>query len=240
MKTCKNCGHVFEGKYCNECGQSAKTKRIDHEFLWEDIEHGLLHYDKGIGYSLKKIFGQPGYVISGYIAGQRVNHFRPISMVIVLATIYALIYHFLDLNHRSGLSENSGLILEKVFEHYYWFVVATIPIYALTTCLFFKKSGYNFYEFIIFEAFKTSQRLVVHIAFLPVLYFLKNNSDYNIISNLLLLTDFTLVLWTNNQFFKHTHITRIFLRSLLSYAMYLVITFILIFIYILLAGINLE
>ncbi len=225
MTKCKNCGNVFEGKYCNQCGQSAKTHRIGLEFLWEDIQHGILHYDKGIGYSLKKLFEKPGYIIEDYIEGKRIGHFRPISMVIILATIYALIYHLLDLNNRSGLDESSGLILEKVFEHYYWFVVATIPLYALTTWLVFKKSGYNFYEFIIFEAFKTSQRLSVHILFLPVLYFVKDRSGFSVISDFLFLIDFILIFWTNKQFFSKMGMKEVLVRSILSYAVYLFAAF---------------
>jgi hypothetical protein len=223
MTICKNCGNSFEGNYCNQCGQSAKTKRINHEFLWEDIEHGLFHYDKGIGYSLKKLFEKPGIVIFDYIEGKRVNHFRPISMVIIMATIYALLYHLLDLNHRSALDESSGAILERVFEHYYWFVVATLPIYALTTYILFKKTKYNFYEIIIFEAFKTSQRLGVHIFFLPVLYFVKDRSGFNILTNLLFLIDFILIFWTNRQFFSKMKVGEVLIKSILSYLMYLVI-----------------
>jgi hypothetical protein len=223
MTICKNCGNSFEGNYCNQCGQSAKTKRINHEFLWEDIEHGLFHYDKGIGYSLKKLFEKPGIVIFDYIEGKRVNHFRPISMVIIMATIYALIYHLLDLNHRSALDESSGAILERVFEHYYWFVVATLPIYALTTYILFKKTKYNFYEIIIFEAFKTSQRLGVHILFLPVLYFVKDRSGFNILTNLLFVIDFILIFWTNRQFFSKMRVGEVLIKSILSYLMYLVI-----------------
>ncbi|MCW3166998.1 DUF3667 domain-containing protein [Chryseobacterium sp. 09-1422] len=223
MTICKNCGNSFEGNYCNQCGQSAKTKRINHEFLWEDIEHGLFHYDKGIGYSLKKLFEKPGIVIYDYIEGKRVNHFRPISMVIIMATIYALIYHLLDLNHRSALDESSGAILERVFEHYYWFVVATLPIYTLTTYILFKKTKYNFYEIIIFEAFKTSQRLGVHILFLPVLYFVKDRSGFNILTNLLFVIDFILIFWTNRQFFSKMKVGEVLIKSILSYLMYLVI-----------------
>lgn len=236
MTTCKNCGNSFEGKYCNQCGQSAKTKRIDYEFLWEDIQHGILHYDKGIGYSLKKLFEKPGYVIEDYIEGKRVNHFRPISMMIIMATIYALIYHLLDLNDRSDLDESSGFVLEKVFEHYYWFIVATIPIYALTTYIVFKKTGYNFYEFIIFEAFKCSQRLSVDILFLPVLYFVKNEASFNIITNLLLFIDFTLIFWTNRQFFNKMKLMQVLVRSIVSYIMYLIIAFILICLIVLFFG----
>lgn len=236
MTICKNCGNSFEGNFCNQCGQSAKTKRINHEFLWEDIEHGLLHYDKGIGYSLKKLFEKPGSVIEDYIAGKRVSHFRPISMVIIMATIYALIYHFLDLNNRSALDESSGLILEKVFEHYYWFVVATIPIYAFTTYIIFKKTGYNFYEFVIFEAFKTSQKPGVHILILPVLYFLKDRSGFNTVSNLLFIIDFLLIFCTNKQFFNSMSLKQVFLRSLVSYIMYCILAFLLVALIILAVG----
>lgn len=236
MTTCKNCGNVFNGNYCNQCGQSAKTKRINHEFLWEDIQHGLLHYDKGITYSLKKLFEKPGYVIEEYIEGKRINHFKPISMVIIMATIYALIYHFLDLNHRSALDKSSGMILEKVFEHYYWFVVATIPIYAFTTYIMFKKSGYNFYEFIIFEAFKTSQRLFIHIVFLPVLYFLKDRSGFDLVSYLLLILDFILIFWTNRQFFSKIQLKEVFLKSIISCILYGIFVFILFIIIILALG----
>lgn len=236
MTTCKNCGNVFNGNYCNQCGQSAKTKRINHEFLWEDIQHGLLHYDKGITYSLKKLFEKPGYVIEEYIEGKRINHFKPISMVIIMATIYALIYHFLDLNHRSALDKSSGMILEKVFEHYYWFVVATIPIYAFTTYIMFKKSGYNFYELIIFEAFKTSQRLFIHIVFLPVLYFLKDRSGFDLVSYLLLILDFILIFWTNRQFFSKIQLKEVFLKSIISCILYGIFVFILFIIIILALG----
>lgn len=223
MIICKNCSHAFEGKFCNHCGQSAKTKRINHEFLWEDIEHGLLHYDKGIGYSLKRLFKKPGHEIRNYIAGKRVNHFRPISMVIILATVYALIYHFLDLNKVSTISETSSLFLEKIFEHYYYYVVASIPVYAATTYLLFKKTGYNFYEFIIFEAFKTSQRLTVHIFLLPALYFLKNKEGFGLMNNLLMVIDFILIVWVNRQFFNKLSFRTVFLKSLFAYMLYILI-----------------
>lgn len=220
MTTCKNCGNIFEGNYCNQCGQSSKTKKINAEFLWEDIEHGILHYDKGIGYSLKKLFEKPGVVIREYMEGKRVNHFRPISMVIILATVYALVYHLLNLNHRSNLDDSSAHVLDLIFAHYYYFIVATIPIFALSTFLLFKKTGYNFYEFIIFEAFKCSQRLSIHLIFLPLLYLAKEKSWYDLITNLLFLVDFVLILWTNRQFFGKMKLSELFFRSLFSYLIY--------------------
>ncbi|CAA7390366.1 hypothetical protein CHRY9393_02670 [Chryseobacterium fistulae] len=225
---------MFGGNYCNHCGQSANTKRINAEFLWEDIQHGIFHYDKGIGYSLKKLFENPGSVIREYINGKRANHFRPISMVIILATVYALIYHIFELNHRSSLDEPSEQMLEKIFAHYYYFVVATIPVFALMTFTLFRKVGYNFYEVIILEAFKSSQRLSIHIISLPILYFFKEKASFTIITNLLFIVDLVLILWTNRQFFNKIKMFEVIFRSLITYIMYFIVVFLLVAVYILL------
>lgn len=58
--TCKNCNHNFKGKFCNHCGQSADTHDINLHFLWHDIQHGLLHFDKGVLFTLKELFTSTG------------------------------------------------------------------------------------------------------------------------------------------------------------------------------------
>jgi hypothetical protein len=86
--TCKNCHQVYTGHYCNNCGQSAETHKINAHFLWHDIQHGLLHFDEGILFSLRQLFTRPGHSIREFIDGKRVRHFKPISLVVVLATLY--------------------------------------------------------------------------------------------------------------------------------------------------------
>lgn len=222
--TCKNCGHQFIGKFCNNCGQTAKTKRIDAAFLWEDIEHGILHYDKGILYTVKQLFLKPGFVIKDYIEGKRVHHFRPISLTIVFATLYVLVYHLTKIDLVNQESEGSKMIFEKVLEHYYWFVFITIPIFAWSTALFFRNNGYNFWEYFIFEAFKASQRLIVHILLLPVIFIIHNATATNYLTKSLLLIDFALIVWTNLQFFNHLPKLKVFYKSLFGYLTYFLIT----------------
>lgn len=221
--TCKNCGHQFIGKFCNHCGQSAKTSRIDAEFLWEDIQHGILHYDKGILYTTKQLFLKPGYVIKDYIEGKRVHHFRPISLTIVLATLYVLVYHFTQVDLLNHESDDSKMIFDKILEHYYWFVFLTIPIFSWGTALFFRNNGYNFWEYFIFEAFKASQRLIVHLLFLPIIFIINDTATTNYIIKGLILVDFALILWTNLQFFDHLPKLKVAYLSLFSYFTYLFI-----------------
>lgn len=222
--TCKNCGHIFEGRYCNHCGQSANTHRIDAKFLWEDIEHGLLHYDKGILYTAKQLFLKPGYIIKDYIKGKRVHHFKPISLSIVLATLYALVYHLTNVNLIVKDDGNSEAIFEKILEHYYWFVLITIPIFTLSTAVFFKKIGYNFWEYFIFEALKVSQRLIVHILFLPIILLFDDPAATGFIIKLLMVIDLALIFWTNLQFFNRLPKFKVFYLTIFSYLLYLSIT----------------
>jgi hypothetical protein len=220
MITCKNCGHKFEGRYCNHCGQSAKTHRIDIKFLWEDIQHGIIHYDKGIIFTLKQLYLKPGYVIKDYINGKRVHHFRPISLCIVLATIYALVFHLLHIKLIKDEDIDAANFFEKIIQHYYWFVFATIPIFALSTFISFRDKEYNFWEYFILETFKVAQRLLIHIFSLPILYFFSDINVARIILYLLMILDIALIIWTNLQFFNKTGQLKVALLSILSYLIY--------------------
>lgn len=51
MQTCKNCGHRFEGKFCNNCGQTADTNRINYHDLRHQLTHSLFHIDAGLLYT---------------------------------------------------------------------------------------------------------------------------------------------------------------------------------------------
>ena len=94
--TCKNCNQNFKGHFCNNCGQTADTHKMNFHSLWHDIQHGLFHFDNGVLYTAKQLFTRPGNSIREYIDGKRVRHFKPISLVILLATVYGFLYHTLS------------------------------------------------------------------------------------------------------------------------------------------------
>lgn len=91
---CENRHHVFKGNYCNNCGQPAETHKINMHFLWHDIQHGLLHFDKGILYYLKQLFTRPGHSVREFIKGKKGKHFKPLSLVVFLAALYGFSYHY--------------------------------------------------------------------------------------------------------------------------------------------------
>jgi len=234
--TCKNCNHIYKGQYCNNCGQTADTHKINAHFLWHDIQHGLLHFDEGIPYSLKQLFTRPGHSIREFIEGKRVRHFKPLSLVAVLGAFYGFLYHHYHIDLFSD-SNDSTLDLHDYNEwmatHFSWVTIATIPFYTLGTFIVFRKQGYNFFEFFVLNTFKAAQRLFVQVLTFPVLLYLNSKGHAQWFSTLTYIIGVLLIFWTNIQFFNKISRTKAFFLTLLSHTIFL-ICFMTVFIIILL------
>jgi Protein of unknown function (DUF3667) len=235
---CLNCDTVLQGKYCSNCGQSAETHKIDVHFLWHDIQHGLLHLDRGILFTTKELFTRPGNTIREFLEGKRVKHFKPISFVLVLAGIYGLLFHFFKINilaNYAGISGSGEKFnhLKEVFEnmsewiahHYSILALLQIPIYTTGTYLCFKKGGYNFVEHLIINTFLVGQRLILHIITFP-LYYISNGTPMLIQANkIIAMIGFGLAIWTLIQLFKNQNkrILKTIFSLLISFLLILLI-----------------
>lgn len=202
---CKNCGNIFEGNYCNNCGQKATTHDIDIKFIAHDLQHGLFHYQEGILYSIKKMFTNPGNTIRDYIEGKRTRHYKPLSMVIVLATLYGVLYHAFKINvlkNEEDVILNFEDLNEWIAHHFSIIALCQIPILSLSSYLFFKKQGYNYTEHLILNSFYSSQKIFLRLLLLPL--FLLTEDTQKMISGmqLLMLVDLVLMCWTYFQFFN--------------------------------------
>lgn len=223
QKTCKNCSHKFKGNFCNFCGQSADTHRMDIHSMWHDIQHGILHIDKGFFYTISQLFSRPGYAIKEFLEGQRLKHFKPIPLLFILAGIYALLSHYfhVDFVNNFKISANSDSIVKSNLENIKnWFSnnyalvsVLCLPIYSIGNYLVFKKAGYNFIEFIVLTAFIESQKLVVRIVLFPLIYFYNGTPG---LKALLFIIGFVLMTWTFFQFFKDYKKTELLFKTLVG------------------------
>ncbi|MEN2402410.1 DUF3667 domain-containing protein [Flavobacterium sp. MC2016-06] len=224
--TCKNCKETFKGHYCNNCGQPAATHKINWHFLWHDIQHGLLHFDGGIPYSLKQLFTRPGHSIREFIEGKRVRHFKPLSLVAVLAALYGVLYHYFHINLFIEPSNSSTIDLEAFNEwtstHFAWITIATIPLFTLGTFICFRNQGYNFVEYFVLNTFKATQKLFAHIITFPFIYYFNGTPELKTITTLIYIIDLMLILWTNIQFFNKMSKTKAFLLTLLSHLVFII------------------
>ncbi|MNU65169.1 hypothetical protein D3C71_544580 [compost metagenome] len=243
---CKNCASELNGNYCSNCGQSADTHKLNFHYMWHDIQHGLLHFDKGIFYSIKELYTRPGHSVREFLDGKRVKHFKPLSMVIVLATVYAFLFHILHLDHNTVISiqdsspkpgMNPMNFSKWITDHYALSRLMSIPLLALTTWICFYKQKRNFVELLILTAFVTAQSLILMIVTLPITYFLKHTETASYFFNFgLQLVEFVLFAWTYIQFFNKLHKFRAFLQALLSLLLYIILLFLIAAITILVIG----
>jgi hypothetical protein len=222
--TCKNCNQHFKGKFCNHCGQSSDIHDINFHFLWHDIQHGLLHFDKGIFYTIKQLFTRPGYTIREFIEGQRVKHFKPISLVLVLAGIYGLLMHYFDIPSIIQISANTEeqkvvdikKITEWISSHYAFTTLLLLPITSLGTYWAFKKEKYNFVQHLVINAFLSGLHIILRIVFLPLLFLFDKESSMTILT-IPDLIGAGFSIWALYQFFDYIPQKTRFLKILLSY-----------------------
>jgi hypothetical protein len=227
---CKNCTTQFTGNYCPNCGQSAATHKINHHFIWHDIQHELLHFDKGIIHTGKKLFTIPGHFIRDYIDGKRINEFKPISLLLLLATFQGLLtysFHVNTIDTIGTTNEADGITIKEINEwvaqHFAWIILFTVPVRALTTFITFYKQGYNIYEHIIMAAYLASQRLFLHLAVFPIDLMLNNTALLQVFIKFNFFIDIGLSVWAHTQFFNKLSKPKTILLSLLSWLLFITI-----------------
>lgn len=93
---CKNCGYHFMGNYCNHCGQSYKTNRLNFNNAWQNVLGGFSNISDGFLYTLLNLLYRPGYMIKDYIGGKRIRYFKPFQTLFVLAAIYIVLAQLID------------------------------------------------------------------------------------------------------------------------------------------------
>lgn len=173
MATCKNCNHPLHGKFCVQCGQKADTRRIDWQWLLHELQHSIFHVDKGLLYTLKELFARPGIAIRGFLEGKRVRHFRPVALIMILAAVYSVGFHWTGKEVALQLtSDQSGAVdmkqaMETFMSYYAFFELCTIPFYAFWSWLLMRKYGHNYTEHLIINSFLGGQRIAINIFTLP-------------------------------------------------------------------------
>lgn len=230
--TCKNCSQNFKGHFCSNCGQSSNTHEINLKYFLHEIQHGLLHIDKGILYTTKQLFTKPGHSIRDYINGKRVKHFKPIAYVFIVCTIYALlskISHentFLD-DISIGFTEVENVknkplgalttTLNWLKNHYAYGALLLIPIFSLASYLAFRKSNYNYFKHLILNCYITGQRTLVYILIVPIISLFNNKNLTENAQEFKLIIGIILTFWTYMQFFNNLTKSKSFFLTILMY-----------------------
>jgi len=202
MIKCKNCDNLFEGKYCNNCGQKQYTdKDKSVGLLFQEVFHFLTHFEGTFLTTLKTILFRPGKLSQDYSEGIRKKYFKPVSMFLFSVILYLFLPVFVGLNMKmeyymaipfsgpyitrqieqkenveklsvENLSEKFRQSSEKVSKILLFLLVLVTS--ALLYFLFFSFKRYAFDNMILATEINIFYILVFFIAFsVPLLPFLK-------------------------------------------------------------------
>jgi len=183
LTICKNCGHQYEGYYCNICRQSADTYRITWKEIIDLFLHVLFDFDRGFFHTAREMFLRPGKTIYDYLQGKRVTHFNPLMFLILLGGIASALYHLFNVNL---IVENVNFVsMDRtipILAHKYFIVIAAIMLFylTLTDFILYRHKKYLLPEFFVSNAFQIGEILIIVIVSLPFLYLQKYiNATYS-------------------------------------------------------------
>lgn len=107
---CKNCQHTMYGPICSNCGQK-KAMPLETKRIVTDMWQQLIDFDFRFIDTFKNLFLNPGFVLNGYIEGQRVSYTNPLKLLFFTATAYFLTIHYLDINIDPVNAQNTGRVV---------------------------------------------------------------------------------------------------------------------------------
>ncbi|WP_460473774.1 DUF3667 domain-containing protein [Emticicia fontis] len=201
MKTCLNCHQPNEqtNQFCPNCGQKASVHRINTHFMIHEVIHAFTHADTGFLFLFKELALRPGEVVKEYVAGARKKYYNPFNFFLITVAISAFLsayFHLFDINLKS-----TNPVSNIVTKYVNWIFVASVPIQAFFTWLFFRKKKYNFAENIIFHLFLGGFRFVFFVLIF-VIFVNLFREHYNTILYIYFFLFLIYVSWAAKQFYE--------------------------------------
>ena len=172
---CKNCNIEIDSKFCPDCGQPTNLKRIDEKYIIHEIEH-VLHFERGILYTIRELATNPGQNIRKYLLENRSRLVKPIIFIIITSLIYTISNHLFHIEdgyvkyHEAKDEAPSAVstIVKWVQDHYGYANIMMGIFIALWLKLFFRKYNYNFYEVLIMLCFVMGMGMLIFSVFVII------------------------------------------------------------------------
>ena len=224
---CKNCNNEINHNFCSNCGQPSVLKRIDRHYIIHEIEH-VLHFDRGILFTIRELFINPGQNIRNYISENRSRLVKPVIFIILSSLIYTLISHSFHIEEEyvkyQGMEKSAFVKILGWFQANYGYMnIMSGTFIAIWLKVFFKKYGYNFFELLIMLCFVLGISMLI-FAFFAIIQGVFHIKSLNIagVIGMIYLT------WATGNFFDKKKISNYF-KALICYVLGMITFFLFIF-----------
>ena len=180
---------------------------------------------------------RPGPTIRAYLAGQRVDHFRPLSLLFLISGLYAVLFSALHIDlmpPRDPTTPEAVYQMQVSFNTFFmkylaWCYLATVPMWALTARWCLRRGGYNYAECLIIASFITAINNFITLLLLPVTYIYSGTPQVQTFSFYALLLVTGYASWAYGNLLNHTalgwlgRLWRGFLTFMLGYIMLIIV-----------------
>src|SRR5579859_1546462 len=89
-KTCLNCGHLVEERFCTHCGQENLEPKESVGHIVGHFFADITHFDSKLFTTLKDLILRPGFLTREYVAGRRMSYLNPIRMYVFSSAVFFL------------------------------------------------------------------------------------------------------------------------------------------------------
>lgn len=90
-KTCLNCRHVVEQKYCPNCGQENTDSRKTFHHLFIHFFEDLTHYENAFWKTIRNLLLKPSTLTKEYLSGKRLSYLAPVRLYIFISFVTFLL-----------------------------------------------------------------------------------------------------------------------------------------------------
>ncbi|MBF6642298.1 DUF3667 domain-containing protein [Flavobacterium sp. J49] len=86
-KTCLNCRHVVENRFCPNCGQENTDTRKTFVQLFIHFFEDLTHYENSFWKTIRNLIFKPSALTKEYLSGKRMSYLAPIRLYIFISFV---------------------------------------------------------------------------------------------------------------------------------------------------------
>lgn len=172
--TCANCEAALQGAFCHQCGQRGEIHPLTLPHLLHEIPHAIFHVDRGLLVTIRALALHPGRTINAYLDGHRIRYFNPLSMLVLLAGLCALVYAKYPFDYSpmttglpAGEAEKTAAFMKTMMLNYSLGLMVQLPVIALLSWwIMGRHRGYG--EHLAINAFIFAFMCVINLACMPI------------------------------------------------------------------------
>ncbi|WP_225585450.1 DUF3667 domain-containing protein [Flavobacterium sp. MDT1-60] len=115
-KTCLNCRHVAEQKFCPNCGQENTDSRKTFHHLFVHFFEDLTHYENAFWKTIKNLLFKPATLTKEYLSGKRLSYLAPVRLYIFISFITFLLIAMFPNKVSENLSKSEKDITSNLIK----------------------------------------------------------------------------------------------------------------------------